>query len=76
MTTAEQLRLYRRGAYAAEVLQEIEATLKAHPAETEWFVRAAEDVQAATLHRLQEVDDVAHATEARLALVPIAGGAR
>lgn len=76
MTTAERLKLHRRGAYAAEMLQEIEVTLQVHPAETGWFLRAAEDVKTATLHRLQEVDGLAHATIARLSLVPLAGGAR
>lgn len=76
MTATEQLRLYRRGAYVAEVLEAVDNTLAAHTEDTAWFERSSETTQTETIHRLQEVDDLAHATEARLALVPLPGGAR
>lgn len=76
LSAADQLRLYRRGAYVAEVLEAVEDTLAVHTDDTAWFERADEATQAETLRRLQEVESMAYNTEARLALSPVPGGAR
>jgi hypothetical protein len=76
MSATEKLRLYRRGAYVAEVLEAVENTLTVHPEDPTWFERADDEAKLSAIHRLQEVDDMAHATEARLALVPLPGGVR